>query len=103
MAQEFAQAFYKSKAWEHTRKAYAASVGWICEDCAQKGLIVPGKVVHHIRPITPQNIIDPSVTLEWSNLRLVCQDCHAWEHRLNKGKRYQVLDDGTVAVPPGPG
>lgn len=96
--QEFARAFYKSKAWEHTRKAYAASVGWLCEDCAKEGRLVTGKVVHHIVPITPQNITDPSVTLDWSNLRLVCQNCHAQEHRQHKGMRYDILPDGRVIV-----
>ena len=100
MAQEFAKAFYKSKRWEHTRLAYAASVGWLCEDCVARGLYTPGKVVHHITPLTPQNIENPDVSLGWSNLRLVCQDCHAEEHRAHKGERYQILADGTVVTPP---
>ena len=97
---EFAKAFYKSKAWEQTRTAYAASVGWLCEDCLARGLIVPGKVIHHITPLTPQNIDDPRVTLSWDNLRLVCQDCHAAEHRKNEGKRWTVDSGGTVAPLP---
>ncbi len=98
MAKDFAQAFYDSPAWKHTRKAYAASVGYVCEDCFKKGLIAPGRVVHHITPITSSTIDDPDVTLNWANLRLVCQDCHAAEHRKNAGKRYQVLDDGSVVI-----
>ena len=98
MAKEYAQAFYKSEVWAKTRKAYAASVGWLCEDCAKEGRLVTGKVVHHIKPITPENINDPSVTLDWSNLRLVCQDCHALEHRQFSGRRYEILPDGRVVV-----
>ena len=98
MAREFAQAFYKSRAWEMTRKAYAASVGWLCEDCAKEGRLVTGKVVHHINPITPDNINDPAVTLGWNNLRLVCQDCHAREHRKRPGMRYEIQPDGRVTV-----
>ena len=93
---EFAKGFYTGDMWKETRKAYASSVGWLCEECLAKGLYTPGKVVHHIIPLTPKNISDPNITLGWSNLRLVCQDCHARIHRQNKGKRYQVTDDGKV-------
>lgn len=96
--QEWARAFYKSRAWRETRKAYAASVGWLCEDCLARGLIVPGKVVHHKTPLTPENIKDPTIALSWNNLRLVCQDCHAAEHRQKNGRRYDVLPDGTVVA-----
>lgn len=98
--QEFAKAFYKSRAWFKTREAYAASVGWLCEDCLAKGQVVPGKVVHHITPLTPGNINDPEISLDWNNLRLVCQDCHAAEHRKNAGRRYVVDDYGRVIAPP---
>lgn len=95
---DFARGFYQSKAWLDTRQAYAASVGWLCEDCLSRGLYVPGKVVHHVTPLTPENIKDPSVALSWDNLRLVCQDCHAAEHRQKNGRRYDVLPDGTVVM-----
>ena len=97
--QEWARAFYKSRAWLETREAYAASVGWLCEDCLAQGLIVPGKVVHHVTPLTPENIGDPTVALAWGNLRLVCQDCHAAEHKKAAGLRYAVLPDGRIAPP----
>lgn len=93
---DFAGSFYQSKAWMETRKAYASSVGWLCEECLKKGLMTPGKVVHHIQPLTPENITDPNITLDWSNLKLVCQDCHAKIHRQNSGRRYRVTDDGKV-------
>lgn len=97
--QEWARAFYKSRAWLETREAYAASVAWLCEDCMEQGLIVPGKVVHHVTPLTPENIGDPTVALAWGNLRLVCQDCHAAEHKKAAVLRYEVLPDGRIAPP----
>lgn len=97
---EWAREFYFSTEWRATREAYAASVGWLCEDCLSRGLYVPGKVVHHVTPLTPENIRDPKIALAWSNLRLVCQDCHAEEHRRNDGKRYRIMADGTVAPNP---
>lgn len=95
---DFAKGFYQSKAWLDTRRAYAASVGGLCEDCLAKGLYTPGKIVHHVIPLTPDNITNPTVALSWDNLRLVCQDCHAAEHRQYKGRRYRTLEDGTVII-----
>lgn len=96
MAREFAKAFYHSQAWIKTRAAYAKSVGGLCEDCLKEGRITPGKVVHHVVPLTPMNISNPDITLSWDNLKLVCQDCHAKEHASNKGRRYTVDRDGKV-------
>lgn len=93
---EFAKRFYKSKAWKDTRKAYAASVGGLCEDCLARGLYKAGEIVHHRQVLTPENISDPSVTLAWDNLKLVCRDCHAKEH--GNTKRYKVDEFGKVIV-----
>lgn len=92
---EFATSFYSSKAWQRTRAAYAASVGGLCERCRSKGLIVPGAIVHHKVHLTPENIHDDSVTLNWSNLELLCRDCHAEVHKKNK-KRYRVDRNGKI-------
>jgi 5-methylcytosine-specific restriction protein A len=91
---EFAKSFYKSKAWQRTREAYAKSVGWLCEDCLKRGVYKPGDIVHHRQALTPENIHDPSVALAWSNLKLVCRDCHAKEH--GGAKRYRVDEMGRV-------
>lgn len=93
---EFAKAFYKSKVWQNTRDAYASSVGWLCEDCMTKGLYKAGEIVHHKQALTPENINDPSVTLAWGNLKLVCRNCHAKEH--GNVKRYKVDEFGRVKV-----
>lgn len=75
MAKEWAIAFYKSKAWQDCRDAYFVCRYGLCERCGR-----PGKIVHHKMCLTPQNINDPDITLNWSNLELVCQDCHNEEH-----------------------
>lgn len=99
MAKEFAKAFYQTDAWKKCRESFAASRGWLCEDCIEQGVYTPGKVVHHIKPITPDNINDPNITLAWTNLRLVCQDCHAKEHKQGCTKRYFFDDEGNVCPP----
>lgn len=94
---EFARRFYKSSAWKKTRAAYASSVGGLCERCARNGLIVPGVIVHHKIYLTPENINDPAVSLNWANLELVCADCHNEEHE-GRPKRYTVDELGRVTA-----
>ena len=86
----FAKSFYRSKRWQATRAAYAASVGGLCESCAAAGLIVPGEIVHHKVPLTPDTIHNPSVALDFSNLELVCRNCHAARHPQETSKRWTV-------------
>ena len=105
---EYARSFYSSKRWQQTRKAYAASVGGLCERCYQKGRIVPGAIVHHKIHLNPVNIKDPLVALNWQNLELLCRDCHAVEHaddqlegiqartQAQSKRRYRVDDLGRV-------
>jgi len=71
MAREFAKKFYKSKAWQKCRDAYFDSKFGLCERCQGAGLIV-----HHKEALTPLNINDPNVTLDWEKIELLCQDCH---------------------------
>ncbi len=92
---EYAAAFYHSTAWHKCREAYISKVGGLCEDCLKQGKIKAGLIVHHIKPITPENITDPNVTLSFKNLRLVCQDCHAKEHHPT-GLRYEFGPNGEI-------
>lgn len=90
----YAEAFYKSKRWQECREAYAKSKGYLCERCKAMGILTPGVIVHHKIHITPDNIDDPTVTLDWSNLLLVCRDCHAIVHKPTK--RYKVDELGRI-------
>lgn len=93
---EFAESFYNSRAWKDCRKAYAKSKGGLCEECLEKGIIRAGVIVHHKTWLTPNNINDPDITLNWENLMLVCRDCHADAH---KGRRrYKVDEFGRVTA-----
>ena len=94
---EFAEGFYNSPAWKATRKAYSKSKGGLCERCLAKGLISPGEAVHHKIHLTPENINDPNVTLNWSNLELLCRNCHGEEHKKIK-RRYKVDELGRVTA-----
>jgi 5-methylcytosine-specific restriction endonuclease McrA len=75
MARDFAKAFYNSAAWQHCRDAYIEHVHGLCERCHR-----PGWIVHHKCYLSPANIEDPDVTLNFDNLEYLCQDCHNLEH-----------------------
>ena len=94
---EFAERFYNSAAWRETRKAYAKSKGGLCERCLAKGIYRPGEAVHHRIHLTPENILDPTVSLNWNNLELLCRECHGEEHR-TVVRRYTVDDLGRVTA-----
>lgn len=92
---KYAESFYKSRTWQSTREAYSKSVGYLCEDCLQHGLVTAGEIVHHVKPITKDNIGNPDITLNWENLRLLCRPCHERIHR-RKASRYTIDELGHV-------
>lgn len=94
---QYAEKFYKSRAWQQTRDAYSASVNHLCEKCLAQGLVTPGEIVHHIRPITRDNISNPEITLSWDNLQLLCRPCHEKIHRRTP-KRYIIDECGHVII-----
>ena len=93
---EYAKEFYSSTEWKRCRDGYRKSVGGLCERCLKKGRYTPGVIVHHLEHITPENISDPSITLNWENLELVCRDCHAIEHGATE-HRYEVDAFGRIS------
>lgn len=104
MAKKYAEAFYNSDAWKKTRNAYYRYKRGECERCkaeyeaGKRSLndIQPGKIVHHKRHITPNNINDPSVTLAFENLELLCADHHNKHHKASNRRRYTFATDGRI-------
>lgn len=76
MAKEFAKSFYDSAVWKKCRAAYIAERimidGGLCEKCH----LQPGFIVHHKIMLTPDNINNPDITLNHTNLAYECKDCH---------------------------
>lgn len=87
MAREFAKAFYNSAAWRKTSRAFAASKFYTCERCGR-----PGSIVHHKKKLTPSNIGDVDVSLNWNNFMLLCQECHNAIHA-QQSERKPVFDE----------
>jgi len=92
---EYAERFYSSPAWQETRRAYRKSRRNLCEICFAKGYFKPCEIVHHKVELTPENINDPNITLNWDNLQCVCRECHAEIHMRRK-RRYKVDKYGRV-------
>jgi 5-methylcytosine-specific restriction enzyme A len=84
----WAKSFYKGKAWRQCRDAFFISKLGLCERCGG-----PGKIVHHKVYLTQDNINDPSISLNFNNLELLCQDCHNKEHHGGKATRDDVMFD----------
>ena len=89
------ESFYTTRAWRKCRESYLSSVGRLCEICLSKGLIEPAVHVHHKVHLTPENINDPRIALDSSNLMALCEECHAEQHRT---KRWRVDPLGHVRL-----
>ena len=72
--------FYTTRAWRKCRESFLKERGGLCEICLSKGLIVPAVHVHHKTALTPENLSDPAVSLDHSNLMALCEDCHQAQH-----------------------
>ena len=91
----WAKKFYSSRAWKDCRKAVFTARHGLCERCLKRGLIVPGTQVHHIIPISPENIENPYITLNPDNLVLLCKQCHDAQHRAG---RYLIGEEGELII-----
>ncbi|MBQ8574815.1 MAG: HNH endonuclease [Clostridia bacterium] len=92
MARDFAKKFYGSKRWKKKRKKIYERDGGLCVKCGN-----PGKIVHHIIPLSPENIDDPNIAYGDDNLELVCEACHGI---LTSGERLMLFDENGQPIPP---
>lgn len=91
MAQEFSEAFYNSAAWLKYRAAYIRSVFYCCELCHEP--VGTSGILHHKIPLTPENINDSEVTLNWEHLEYQCLRCHNQTHSDSLPVRDDVMFD----------
>ena len=76
MARDFSKSFYNSKEWKMVRESALRRDNYLCVVCGK-----PADEVHHIKHLSPDNIYDPSVSLNLENLQSLCRDCHFEAHR----------------------
>ena len=91
--------FYSSKAWAKARDLAIRRDKYLCVDCLQRGKITPAAEVHHIGPVEPWNMHDPSVTLNLDNLVSLCLSCHRARHGIAP-RRYTIDKYGRVNILP---
>ena len=89
--------FYVSVVWIDCSRAYRKAHPY-CEQCLKNHIITLADDVHHKIKLTPENITDPMVTLNWANLESICDKHHKKEHKKQAGRRWTVEQDGTVTI-----
>ena len=95
--QSWAETFYKSAAWKHIRDTAMKRDAYLCVDCLKSGRFTPAEEVHHIVPLTPENVMNPAITLDMENLVSVCRECHKKRHGARQ-RRYTVDEMGRVTI-----
>lgn len=98
MAQPWAKKFLHSKPWLTCRTGYISHRilidGGMCEVCRTK----LGYIVHHKITLTPENISNPEISLNWDLLSYECKDCHDSHEGHGVGHRTSLVcifdDDG---------
>lgn len=97
MRAEWANNFYRSYQWKKCRSAFISYKRGLCERCLARGILRAGNQVHHKVHLTTDNINDPSITCNFDNLELLCEECHQDAHTSTIQKqRYSVKKDGSV-------
>lgn len=71
---------YNCERWKKVRKLKRLMVHGTCEMCLAKGKYYPGKIVHHIEPITDLNFMNDDIMYGMDNLMYVCDNCHKEIH-----------------------
>lgn len=92
---EFARSLYHSSAWKNLREFVIRRDKGLCQRCKRHNRFHPGDIVHHINPLTPENIDVASISLNADNLEYVCKQCH---EEIHKKIGYGALN-GTIEEP----
>ena len=87
--------FYWSTNWKSCRAYVWKRDGGLCVDCRKKGMITPAEEVHHVIPLTAENVKDPNISLNPENLVSLCRECHKNRHGTS-GRRYEIDENGRV-------
>lgn len=67
----------------------------LCQDCRKEGKVTAATEVHHIKPVTEENVNDDTITVNPDNLVSLCHRCHERRHG---AKRYKVDQYGRVSL-----
>lgn len=82
---ELRQKAYNTTEWRKLRDTYIKEHP-LCEDCLDKGKVVPAEDVHHISSPFSSGEINYGKLLDGTNLRALCKECHAAKHNHTENK-----------------
>lgn len=92
--------FYTSKIWSDFRRGLIVERGTVCEHCGQRIIRGHELILHHVDPLTEENVNDYEVSLNPENIMIVHHKCHNEIHeRFGSYTRHIYL----VYGPPGSG
>ncbi len=80
MAQKFSKQFYSCKAWRDLSFLCRTESGGKCSKCNNIFADISKLKAHHKMELTPDNINDSNISLNKSNIEVLCTDCHNREH-----------------------
>ncbi len=83
--------FYRSVKWRKARASAIVEARGICQMCHKR----PGTEVHHIVPVTDENVDIPMISLGRDNLMVLCKECHDSVRHADEGAPTQKFDEET--------
>jgi len=87
MARDFSKGFYKSKRWAQARAYVLMRDKYKCRMCGTSKDLE----VHHIVPLSPDNIYQPYYATNEGNLMTLCTSCHMALHAAERGDASGIL------------
>lgn len=72
--------FYNSKEWINFRLMLINQRGPVCQKCGKIIIKSINIIGHHKVELTPENVLDYSISLNPELVELICFDCHNKEH-----------------------
>lgn len=84
-SREIRRKAYNNRDWRKLRDTYIKEHP-LCEDCLDKGKVVPAEDVHHLKSPFTSGEINYGLLLDGTNLRALCKECHAARHNHTENK-----------------
>ena len=87
-SREMRRKAYNNTEWRKLRDTYIKEHP-LCEDCLDKGKVVPAEDIHHIRSPFQNGECNKALLLDYNNLMALCKQCHNKRHNPNQAPKIQ--------------
>jgi len=91
-SREMRRKAYNNTEWRKLRDTYIKEHP-LCEDCLDKGKVVPAEDVHHISSPFSSGEINYGKLLDGTNLRALCKECHNMIHSKQNNSNYKTVEE----------